>query len=473
MLAWLSMAASKLDQSFVAAATEGPGGTRTQRRAPTAHESMVGATAASMIVKPVGNSQRDLVVAPHSHNPPRVARARSVGRSVPWSLYLLDLPFLHIGHAVPRSTRDTIAYNVERANSALQPLSPAAKLQQLSGLLLGSTFIQDERAWELLCSKEADQENLQDGGKFADIAAACHVAPSLRDGVGLFASKDLPVDTVVSFYPVHSIGLMDQRLASNADDQDYWRGCTTAFRMPLAHATVQEFAPGTFVDVNLQKADRAGWLAHRANDATTCVGPSETEILSYLHTCALECNCVLVPFGGAAPILALVTTRDVSEGEELLHSYGLEHWELRREEEEAFEAESGEEPTEPNEDEAAEPLSEPARLAVEAFRAEQEREDRLESLRERYLSEIETFEGMIVLAAEQAEQQEKERRASWPQPAPRPRLPTGGYDAPTRRRPRPPAAAAQTSRRRRRGRNGRPSDGARACYSRQTRFVLR
>ena len=78
-------------------------------------------------------------------------------------------------------------------------------------------------------------------------------------------------------------------------------------------------------------------------------------------------------------------------------------------EEEAFEAESGEEPTEPNEDEAAEPLSEPARLAVEAFRAEQEREDRLESLRERYLSEIETFEGMIVLAAEQAEQQEKEK----------------------------------------------------------------
>ena len=306
-------------------------------------------------------------------------------------------------HAIPSLTTSNVP------TALLQPLSPAAKLQQLSGLLLGSTFIQDERAWELLCSKEADQENLQDGGKFADIAAACHVAPSLRDGVGLFASKDLPVDTVVSFYPVHSIGLMDQRLASNADDQDYWRGCTTAFRMPLAHATVQEFAPGTFVDVNLQKADRAGWLAHRANDATTCVGPSETEILSYLHTCALECNCVLVPFGGAAPILALVTTRDVSEGEELLHSYGLEHWELRREEEEAFEAESGEEPTEPNEDEAAEPLSEPARLAVEAFRAEQEREDRLESLRERYLSEIETFEGMIVLAAEQAEQQEKEK----------------------------------------------------------------
>ena len=34
------------------------------------------------------------------------------------------------------------------------------------------------------------------------------------------------------------------------------------------HAAVQDFAPGTFVDVNAQKEDRAGWLAHRANDAS-------------------------------------------------------------------------------------------------------------------------------------------------------------------------------------------------------------
>ena len=96
-------------------------------------------------------------------------------------------------HAIPSLTTSNVP------TALLQPLSPAAKLQQLSGLLLGSTFIQDERAWELLCSKEAEQENLQDGGKFADIAAACQVGPSLRDGVGLFATKDLPVDTVVSF----------------------------------------------------------------------------------------------------------------------------------------------------------------------------------------------------------------------------------------------------------------------------------
>ena len=184
----------------------------------------------------------------------------------------------------------------------LQPLSPGAKLKELSGLLLGSTLLQDERTWEVL---KAQEEQGQEAGKFSQIASAAHVAPSPRHDAGLFASRDIPEDTIVSFYPVHCIGLMDQRLASNSDDQDYWRSCSTAYRSPILHAAVQDFAPGTVVDVNAQKEDRAGWLAHRANDAVACQGGSETELLMYLHTCALGCNCALVPFGGAAPILAL------------------------------------------------------------------------------------------------------------------------------------------------------------------------
>ena len=34
----------------------------------------------------------------------------------------------------------------------------------------------------------------------------------------------------------------------------------------------------------------------------------------------------MLPFGGAAPVMALVTTRDVDEGEELLLSYGHSYW---------------------------------------------------------------------------------------------------------------------------------------------------
>ena len=190
----------------------------------------------------------------------------------------------------------------------LQPLSPGAKLQQCSGLLLGSALLQDERAWELL--------QTEDACRFSEIAQATRTAPSPRHQLGLFANVDLAKDTVASFYPVHSFGLEAQRLASN-NDQEYWVDCSPAYRAPMLHEAVQAFAPGTYVDVNLQRAELAGWCAHRANDASVCTGASEAEILAYLTACEAECNCVLVPFGGAAPILALFTTRAIQKDEEV------------------------------------------------------------------------------------------------------------------------------------------------------------
>ena len=287
-----------------------------------------------------------------------------------------------------------VALTVPSAPTALlQPLSPAAKLQRLSGLLLGGTLLQDARTWDLLLETQQQEAS----GHLAEIVGAAHVGPSPRDALGLFASRDLASETVVSFYPVHSIGLLDQRLASNADDREYWRTCPAAYRTPLLHEAVHEFAPGAFVDVNLQRAEVAGWLAHRANDAAACAGRSETEVLGYIHTCALECNSVLVPFGGAAPILALVTTREVAEGEELLCCYGLEHWAQR-----ASADEAGAEPAE-----GAEPeLSPAAQDAVDAFRAEQERTNPLGAVLQRYEADIGTFESMIVLAAEDMAQKQ-------------------------------------------------------------------
>ena len=190
----------------------------------------------------------------------------------------------------------------------LQPLSPGAKLQQCSGLLLGSALLQDERAWELLQTEDAT--------RFADIARATRTAPSPRHELGLYANVDLEKDTVASFYPVHSFGLEAQRLASN-NDQEYWVDCTPAYRAPMLHEAVQAFAPGTYVDVNIQRAELAGWYAHRANDAAALTEFSEAQILAYISACEAECNCVLVPFGGAAPILALFTTRAIQKDEEV------------------------------------------------------------------------------------------------------------------------------------------------------------
>ena len=278
----------------------------------------------------------------------------------------------------------------------LQPLSPAAKLRQLGGLLLGSALLMDDRAWELLLTDNEKQ--------FSEIAAAALVAPSSRDASGLFAAKDLPIDTVVSFYPVHSIGLLDQRLASNADDQAFWKAASAAYQTPLQHKAVQDFAPGAFVDCNPQKPEMTGWLAHRANDAVCCLGTGETDMLSYLHTCAMECNCYLVPFGGAAPILALVTNREITRGDELLWSYGHEHWATKREEG----LEEGDQGIQMEE------LTAAVVRALDAFKGERAR--CLETLQERYQAEIETFEGMILLAAD--DMMEKQAAAAQASAAP-------------------------------------------------------
>ena len=67
-------------------------------------------------------------------------------------------------------------------------------------------------------------------------------------------------------------------------------------------------------------------MAHLANDVQPCAGGSEAEILAYYAACASETNCAMLPFGTAAPIMALVATRDIKAGEELLISYGHSYW---------------------------------------------------------------------------------------------------------------------------------------------------
>ena len=111
--------------------------------------------------------------------------------------------------------------------------------------------------------------------------------------------------------------------------RSYWkqeREDSTAYLAPILHPAVCQFVDGAFVDVNLQRADAPGWMAHRANDAAMCTDLSEDSILEYMTKCAREGNALLVPFGGAAPVMALVTTRAVQAGDEILMPRGPSWW---------------------------------------------------------------------------------------------------------------------------------------------------
>jgi len=186
-----------------------------------------------------------------------------------------------------------------------------APIQRLSELFNGVLTLQDPRIWAAMKQLPEMQQ----------IADATRAADSPRHGLGAFANAYLSADTVAAFYPVHSIGLGTQRVTA-AGDEEYWREpCTTEYRALVFH---EDWAPGAYVDASPERAHVAGWLAHLANDAAT-VGASatEAEICAYYEACAAACNCVMLPFG---QVCALVTTRDVAEGDELLLSYGHTYW---------------------------------------------------------------------------------------------------------------------------------------------------
>ena len=174
--------------------------------------------------------------------------------------------------------------------------------------------------------------------RFDEIATNVVAGQSMRHGLGAFASRPIPAGTIATLYPVHSLGVGSRRVfAADASDTAYWQRepCTTAYRAQFLHAAlptdaaagpVQQWAPGAYIDANPERPHLAGWLGHLANDATACTDSTEAAVLAYYNACACSCNAVMLPLGKAAPLMALVTTEDVDEGDELLLSYGHSYW---------------------------------------------------------------------------------------------------------------------------------------------------
>jgi SET domain len=163
-------------------------------------------------------------------------------------------------------------------------------------------------------------------------------------GMGLFAKKNIKSGTIVSFYPVHAIGVdfgdASVCLASDNVRQDYfggnndgegdWNGSYLQYIIgsrPLAGRCVAELFDGDalFIDVDPNRVDRVGWKGHYVNDGAVVEACEEAGILQYYQRSRLLKNCVHVPFG-PCPMLAVVATRKVKKGEELFTTYGGSYW---------------------------------------------------------------------------------------------------------------------------------------------------
>ena len=189
-----------------------------------------------------------------------------------------------------------------------------SELLRMSSMLEACSSLQD--TWAMMANPPPGVMPALDRSRFGAIERCTQAAPSLRQGLGVHASCFLPAASVATLYPVNAIGDASHRLTLNRDDEMYFKGTTARpYRLEPWHPAIKAWSSSLWIDANPERAPRAGWLGHLVNDAAVCSGGSDAEISSYYQA---PTNCVMVPFGRVAPIMAVFTTRDVDEGEELL-----------------------------------------------------------------------------------------------------------------------------------------------------------
>lgn len=159
-------------------------------------------------------------------------------------------------------------------------------------------------------------------------------------GKGLFAKKDIKRGTIITFYPVHGLGMesldssicfaLDPVDQTHFDSEETHSGCYKMYIIgsrQLLTVNVNDYFSGCplFVDVNPYRSVETGRLSHYVNDGASMAGSSNDDVLFYYQQSRAKKNCVHVPFG-PAPMLATVATRKIMKGEEIYTTYGASFW---------------------------------------------------------------------------------------------------------------------------------------------------
>ena len=174
----------------------------------------------------------------------------------------------------------------------------------------------------------------------SDIATLVTIQESTIPGAGkgLFAATDLVAGVIVGFYPTHCIGVaMEQSspyVTLESDNEEYFDNdqqsnymqFVVGSRLLLGTDIAKVFEGNPlFVDTNPNQPIIPGWVGHLVNDGAVVNVNTEAGLLQYYTESNRRNNCVNIPFG-PSPIVATVTTRAISKGDELFTSYGCLYW---------------------------------------------------------------------------------------------------------------------------------------------------
>jgi len=167
---------------------------------------------------------------------------------------------------------------------------------------------------------------------FGDCANAVFRAASSipNAGQGLFANRDLPAGTIVSWYPVHGFWWGDENgwdmvtLDGHEFDSSGYSMFLLGNRDILGYESLG--SGELFIDADPNRQSPAAWQAHYLNDGSCMMDKNTDEsVKRYYETSYSRQNVLLLPVG-PAPLIAAVTTRSVRAGEELHTCYGYSYW---------------------------------------------------------------------------------------------------------------------------------------------------
>ena len=147
-------------------------------------------------------------------------------------------------------------------------------------------------------------------------AGLARVGASGVSGRGVFATRSVPINTIMTTYPIDGVHIyqgdkrmtlfFDPQIQEKADAMKAYVG--KKYFEGVYNISVCDQVTG-FTDPELHTPERCGHLLNSTYGTKTAP------------------NCGLVSLGGLA--LVLVTIREVAAGEELLWNYGPNYWKNR------------------------------------------------------------------------------------------------------------------------------------------------
>ena len=162
--------------------------------------------------------------------------------------------------------------------------------------------------------------------------ARCRVGPSNVNGDGLFAARDIEANELVTFFPGDA--LMWWENGDRAGDMMIFFGAhvpqSERDAAVVANERVRRYELYASSSVSVvgdpARREDASYLGHLANDAVTCLSPEERDAYIQASTAAANVEPVLVE----SCHLALIASRSIPAGQEILYSYGAGYWLARR-----------------------------------------------------------------------------------------------------------------------------------------------